>query len=507
MKHLRKGGGVRFWLALFLYSVGKLPLVKLAPVISGIAQKIDGLRKGYETEFEHGIYNENLSKLKTNFSASDNKDFSKFYDFVIIGSGPGAAVAADLLPRNSSCLIIEKGKLSNLSNSPHHSLSHVKEEFSKGGQEFILASGLPQFAQGSVLGGGSEVNAGLFHELPDFIKHNFLSKISVDLELWNQSEKYIRSLLRISRKNLDENLSLIHRGAVSLGLEHENIPRWRKYTSDSHFEHFGMTSLVWKELSNNENFNFLLGTEVIKIEPFEEKVSINIKVDGEVKRINTKKVIVAAGSIETPYLLARSGLLNWSDTNFQWHPMLRVIAKTRKFDLGFGDLDPIQAWEKDYSLKYGSAVSSPGLLSVGLGRVLSPKETQFLRSYYVSFASTGRGGLIPRTKIPWYRFSEEDRSLKIKGIKKLEELIAAGGGKIMSDKKNRDKYSTVHIFGTLPIKSEIYKEGTCVLSKYQNVFICDGSILPFGPTVNPQAIIMSTVRSKLLHSINELYGQ
>jgi choline dehydrogenase-like flavoprotein len=53
--------------------------------------------------------------------------------------------------------------------------------------------------------------------------------------------------------------------------------------------------------------------------------------------------------------------------------------------------------------------------------------------------------------------------------------------------------STVHIFGSLPINSEIYEKGSLRLKRNPNVFICDGSILPFGPGVNPQAIIMSSV--------------
>jgi hypothetical protein len=124
----------------------------------------------------------------------------------------------------------------------------------------------------------------------------------------------------------------------------------------------------------------------------------------------SKNVILAAGTIQTPYLLCSSNLVPWNRTNFQWHPMLRTVVETKASDLGSDDIDPFQAWTKDRQFKVGAAVSTPGLLAMNLGKILSPDESSRLRSIYISFVSSGKGGLIPRTMIPWYIPSRTDKA-------------------------------------------------------------------------------------------------
>ena len=44
-----------------------------------------------------------------------------------------------------------------------------------------------------------------------------------------------------------------------------------------------------------------------------------------------------------------------------------------------------------------------------------------------------------------------------------------------------------------PVDSGIFEYGTCMLRADNRISVADGSLLPFGPGVNPQAVIMSTV--------------
>ena len=62
------------------------------------------------------------------------------------------------------------------------------------------------------------------------------------------------------------------------------------------------------------------------------------------------------------------------------------------------------------------------------------------------------------------------------------------------EKVNAKKFSTVHIFGTLPISSGVFVAGTNQLKSDQRIRVSDASILPFGPGVNPQGVVMSSVR-------------
>lgn len=200
----------------------------------------------------------------------------------------------------------------------------------------------------------------------------------------------------------------------------------------------------------------------------------------------------------------KSKLIRWRDTSFAWHPMVRIVAKSNPGDLGAGDIDPFQAWTKNRELKFGSAVSTAPLLSVALGRLVSPEEASTLRSYYVSFSSTGRGGITPFLGLPWYKFSKEDIALAQEGLSLLKRVITQGGGKIIKeDKISHKKFSTVHIFGTLPITSSIYIKGSNQLKRDPRIHVSDASILPFGPGVNPQGVVMTSVRVANLGSNNE----
>jgi hypothetical protein len=495
LSHIKSGGKFKFFGLTLLFKLSQISLVKRIPFVYAVAKLPSNLLTAYEVENEHNLLPEPLHSKSLQLVKSEPLNI--FFDYVVIGSGPGAAMATEMLQEGIKILLIEKGDFSKTPHHLHHTLTHVTNDFSNAGQELILARKLPQFAQGSTLGGGSEVNSGLFHRLPEPKKKNFLEKLGISESAWDHCEQFVESYLKVEKMAIALEHSLIYRGAQSLNLNVENIPRWRKYFKNGTFDHFGVYELLWKNFISKPNVTTLLQTTAVKIKSKKEMITISI-VDAEGKKseVRTKKLILAGGAIETPYLLAKSNLISWCDTRFQWHPMYRAIVSTIKTDLGFGDIDPVQAWPDDFLLKFGSAVSTPGLLALGLERRISIEEAQGLRSYYVSFSSSGRGGLVPGTRLPWYLMSAQDKVLSKTGREELEKLITAGGGKFGSERqKVSSKPTTVHIFGTLPVNSRIFLPGTCRLKVNPNIQVCDGSILPIGPGVNPQGVIMTTVRA------------
>ncbi len=497
LEHARMGGLLKFSALFIGLHIARVPYLRRLPVFHFIANLAQNLHTAYSVENEHGLIG--VEKSVAGFFEKDTlaDSFLKCFDYIVVGTGPGGATAVHSIPNDKSVLIIERGGYSRTPHELHHTLAHVRNDFMSAGQEVILAKKLPQFAQGSVLGGGSEVNSGLYHKLPIGKKKLYLSTLDVNEITWDESEKFVEQLLKVQKTDVNIQNSLLFRGARALDLEFKNVPRWREYKEDGSYVHYGMFEIFWKDFIKRPSVTLLLGATVSRIKNFESKVQLSITdSNGKTTTVYGRKIILACGAIGTPFLLAKSGLIDWRDTRFQWHPMYRSIVKTQTEDLGFGDIDPVQAWTKDFSLKFGSAVSTPGLLSLGLGRTISINESRNLRSYYVSFSSTGRGGLVPGSKVPWYFMSEEDKHLANVGKIKLKELIIAGGGEFLNPKNPVfTKPSTVHIFGTLPAGSKIYLPGTCSLALNPNIQICDGSLLPFGPGVNPQGVIMTTVRS------------
>jgi hypothetical protein len=499
-----KSLGIRLLIEMSTYKA----LLKL-PVLKDLLFTAQGLVAGHIAEIEL------IDSLST--SNSSNYEGPKWHgltgnktvDVVIIGSGPGAVEATEIELKCGikDIFVLERGNTPKTPHSLHHSLTHVVQDFSEAGQELIIASGFPLYAQANVIGGGSEVNSGLYHDLPPQNLKDYSAAFGVSEDLWLKEERLTFDKLKPIAMSVLPDQSLLARGAIEASLSYKNIPRWRTYHDDGSFQHRGMNEVYWNATSNKSPVTLVGNCEVLSISvknPEYVQVFCRDTLSGKKSVITSNRIHLSAGAISTPILLARSGIIRWRDTKFAWHPMVRLVARTQTGDLGSGDIDPFQAWTDDRKLKFGAAVSTAPLLSIALGRPVSLNEASELRSYYVSYSSSGKGGLVPILGLPWYKFSKLDRKLARDGVDLLKKLITLGGGKVLnSEKVSYKKFSTVHIFGTLPINSNIYVPGTNQLKVDRRISVSDASILPFGPGVNPQGVVMTAVRVANLGKIVE----
>lgn len=497
-KHLSAGSSFKAFGIRSLLILSRLSIFNRLPVISGLVGTAKSLLYGHMTEskmimtddeFTHSIF---TGVLPTEV------------DVLVVGSGPGAASAVKFENNhdmNASILVLERGDLPRTPHSAHHTLSHVIKDFFQAGQELILAKGFPLFAQANVVGGGSEVNSGLYHDLPEKLRDDYANLIGIPVSAYLEEEKLVRDWLKPEEMDVQESDSIIGRGGPLNSLKVKNVPRWRTYSDSETFVHRGMNETYWNRAVLDSKISLVSNVEVLKLKvdnPDYVLVKARTLYNGEVHYIKAKKIHVSAGTIATPLLLMKSGLIKSRNTRFGWHPMTRVVARCLPTDLGAGDIDPFQAWNYDRSLKFGSAVSTPSLLAVALGRTISHDESKVLRSFYVSFSSSGRGGIISTLKCPWYFYSKQDRILAKKGLTDLISLIEKGGGEVLeANRLNPFKHSTVHVFGSLPLGNKIYVKGTNKLRIDPRISISDASILPIGPGVNPQGVVMSTVSSVL----------
>ncbi len=497
-KQLVQGNLLKTIAIRLLIEISALKFLFKAPVIGSLLKTSEGLLLGHianaqmlERCPQSPAQNRHTQDMIPNFIE---------VDVLVIGSGPGAAVATEIEMSSAdrTICVIERGDVPRTPNELHHSLTHVINDFYQGGQELVVAPGLPLYAQGSVMGGGSEVNSGLFHNLPELYRDDWASAFGITAEEWLRTELITSHQLGPEVMNVKLSNSLLARGAENSNLICENIPRWRSYDDQGGYSHRGMNLLFWNKDEVRSRISFFTNSEAESIDSSNKNfVSVKVRntITGAVTDIRAQRVHVAGGAIATPVILAKSKLIRWSDTEFAWHPMIRVVARTKKDDLGAGDIDPFQAWTVDRNLKFGSAVSTAPLLSVALGRLVSIEEAAELRSFYVSFSSSGKGGILPLLNLPWYRFSAKDRALAAQGVEILKEVITLGGGELINPADiTSKKFSTVHIFGTLPINCGIFTPGTNKLKTDNRIRVSDASILPFGPGVNPQGVVMSSVR-------------
>jgi hypothetical protein len=235
------------------------------------------------------------------------------------------------------------------------------------------------------------------------------------------------------------------------------------------------------------------GVEVTRIKTKKKNIHVVARNSaGKKYKIHCEKVILCAGTVSTPLILSRSRLIKLRNAEFNLHVMLRSLVKVPKSDLGAHDIDPFQSWSKDHTLKFGSAVSSPSLLSPTIGREVDEEEIKGLRAFYVSFAPKGKGGFLPLIRLPYFKFNESDRKVFEYAAAELCRTIDADkmSNRVTREKLIAENASTVHIFGSLPICGRIINEFG-ELRKDKRVIVSDGSLLPTAPLVNPQGPIMT----------------
>ncbi len=418
------------------------------------------------------------------------------YDEIVIGSGPGGALAASVsINKGNKVLLLEYGEKAN-KKIPHHSAEQLVADFAYGGLEVILGKKLVPFAQGKVLGGGSQVNSGLYHRTPRLIADKWRQIFNSSEKEWLECEESVEESIKVQTQRKDSLgiycESPILEIARYLNWEHKVIPRWREYNGRN-FVHFGMNETVL-------NSAIQAGLQIMT----KHKVK-NIRIRNGIAHVRTfgmgcsheyraRHITVSAGTIESPKILICSGFAKARDITINFHAMTRLVAIFRRAINDLHDIDPHQTWASNYSAKIGAAVSTPQLLAAtkaNLG-IQSSAEAENTGVYYVSTIPKGRGWFLNLfgNIMPFYSFTKESLQEIEKNTKILKQSLENAGAIEVLGNISDPSISTVHIFGSLPLgSSKVLDELGFVKGTDKIVRVCDGSILPSAPAVNPQGPI------------------
>jgi hypothetical protein len=415
-------------------------------------------------------------------------------DLIIIGSGPGGAITArNANLRNLDFLVIEKGTTPDKSIQSH-SVEQMSKHFSHGGQELMISWPLITFAQGESWGGGSSVNSGLYHEIPDQVKKTWAKDRCFLTEEFASAQIDVATSINVETQN-PETLGIYEESPILrikkfLGWDGGVIPRWRKYLNPDEYIHFGMSETYLHQIRAE---NIVIEHEVNSIRLKEGGVEINVKGSKCCHKITARSVCLSAGTLATPEILVRSKLAKPRDFYFQFHAMVKEIGKFPHDVNNLKDIDPHQIWSKDLNLKIGAAVGTPELLSAIMETKGIENESSFSKicSLYISLPSFGLNGLIKhgRSLNPYFFPNRAMRkSLKLAQAT-LRKSIEAVGGKLLGD--DSLSISTVHIFGSIPLgKSRLVDAQGFLIGSDKRIFIRDASLLPSHPLVNPQGPLM-----------------
>jgi choline dehydrogenase-like flavoprotein len=466
-------------------------------------------------------------------------------EIAIVGSGPGGAITACLLAESGrDVLLIEEGPYYELESCPAFSKEAMLQKYRNGGQTVALGKNNVAYVEGRCVGGGSEINSGLYHRTPPEILEVWRKEFQVDdltpaslLPHFEAGERDV-SVSLLSDPAPAASLKL-HDGAVSLGWKSFEVPRW--FSSRPGIRNHGTRQSMTKTFLPR----FLKsGGHVLpraRIERFrkegEKWLLHGTHSDGKAIRIEAETLFLAAGAIQTPALLRRSGITQNIGNSLRLHPTVKVVAKFPEEVNSVSMGVPVhQVKEFAPRFSFGCGISSPAYLALGLidhpeyARELH-RAWPHLASYYVMI-SGGKGTVraLPGYRDPLVRYElkAEDRRDLAQGLKKLSELLFEAGAvgvypgiSRAAALRSRDDLGglpeilppglanliTIHLFSSCPMgedKSRCATDSFGRVHGFDRLHIADASLLCTAPGVNPQGSIMALARRNALRFLKQV---
>jgi hypothetical protein len=430
------------------------------------------------------------------FSSPEYDFTGEVFDLIVIGSGPGGAIAALRAAENGKkVLILEAGSSYVPSSIQHHSLDQTELQFKNSGLSFIYGLTPVIYAEGRTLGGGSEVNSGLYHRLEGQHRVDVLKSLEVSDSEWTDLELLVESELSVQTnpKSIEPNHGLIL-GARQSNLITREIPRWRIYEPEE--QHQGMQQTYLKK-ALDKGVSFKTGEKVIRLNRTDYLEVFSAKDHLSIKKYRSRELVLSCGTIETPSLLNSSGFLD-RNLPLNFHPMIRAVA-SQDMSINEGDLFPSwQAWTKDLKYKYGYSVStypylSATLKSFGELEEFSVESLSTMAAYFASFALEDSRARLTRFRnrlVPNIVWGKKDRESIDHVSETLRQVLERGKASRVWPQVGRSAVTTVHLFGSLPIHGCSLIDNRGRLLREPRIRISDGSLFPRAPWGNPQGPIM-----------------
>lgn len=477
------------------------------------------------------------------------QDLKERYDVCVVGGGPGGMLSATLLAEKGlHVLLIERGIYTPQKETVPFGASELRDRYKNAGITAMLGAPTVNYVEGSCLGGGSEVNSGLYHRpSPEMIQrwsrsHQIESFEYQDLEpLLELNEKEL-AISYLPGEASRPSLKLAE-GADRMGWQSMEVPRWFKYDETYSPERPTGIRRSATEVYLNRLFaaggSVLLSAkaDLITLSP-QGDWCCELLVAGQRKVVRSEYLFLSAGAIDTPFLLLKSRLGTNVGNSLAVHPTIKVMAKfaepVNSPAVGV-PVHQVKQFAPAYS--FGCAISSlPFLVAQGMSRDdLATREIidewQHFFTYY-AMTSGGRGRIrkLPLLTDPvvQYHLSAQDLRLLAKATRDLCRLLLAAGAVDLhvSDRsiakisridqlihipgtldKRYAELMTIHVMGSCPMGED---RAVCAANSWgrlhglERIYVADASLFPGALGANPQGTLMAMVRRNINKFLAEI---
>lgn len=465
-------------------------------------------------------------------------------EIVVIGSGPGGAITACLLAEaGRDVLLVEEGDHLPLSSCEPFSKTEMLQKYRNGGQTVAFGRNKIAYVEGRCVGGGSEINSGLYHRTPP----EMLERWRKEFQLESSSEKDLLPHFEHCERDLSvaplpgqasPASRKLQEGAARLSWHALEVPRWFRYEPDGTGRRQSMTETFIPRFQNaggklqpNTRVECLRrnGTGWVLAATHRSGARVHIAAD---------HVFVCAGAVHTPALLRRSGITRNIGNALQVHPTVKIVAQfPEPVNTAAMGVPVHQVKEFAPRLSFGGSISSPAYLALGLldhpeAARTTAAEWHHRAVYYAMITSEGTGTVrtLPGFRDPLVRYAltASDRNHLADGLRKLAQLLFASGATTLYPSLTRGpvlrreegeatlpgvvpdggaNLMTIHLFSSCPMGEDVARCAADSFGRvhgFQNLYVNDASLLCTAPGVNPQGSIMAIARRNALKFLGKL---
>lgn len=287
-------------------------------------------------------------------------------DFVIVGSGAGGGCSAAVLSEAGfDVVVVEKGGYFAERDFEHLEAEATRDMYLYGMRLATTDLGV-QVIAGSTLGGGTVVNYSTSFKTPDFVLRQWAEESGIDAFVSGEIETALDIAAERLGVNTDSSAAgkrdvVMEEGLKRLGWHVDALPRAvRGCTQDERCGFCGFGCRVgakqssmrtWLEDAAANGTRIVVGADVRKVRIEGGRATgVEARLDGKRVVINASKgVIAAAGAIESPALLLRSGLRGRVGHDLHLHPGNAAFGV---FD------DDVRIWEGTLQARYSAEFRS-----------------------------------------------------------------------------------------------------------------------------------------------------
>ena len=471
---------------------------------------------------------------------------------VIVGSGAGGAtMAAELADAGVDVVVVEEGGYHPTESFTAEAGRALRTLYRDGGLGLALGKPPVLFSEGRCVGGSTVVNGGMSWRTPGRVLQRWAEEEGIaaigerDMEPHFAKVESRISVARQDPETIGNDMRLLKAGADAKGWK--IIPNLRNQlhcAGTNNCTNGCPTGAKRSMLVTNVPRALARGARLFadcRVERITRSGGIVTGIEGRFVRpgghrgprltVRAQVVVAAGGAVQTPALLARSGLRSRSGLlgrNLSLHPNAKVIAFFDEEVVGWHGVH--QAYQVREFAGDGILLTAvnlpPSLVALGLpghgrdlGQVMAGYNHMITAGCLIEDTGTGRvrnvPGLGPQV---FYQLTDQDAERVVRGITLTAELMfAAGARRILlpfdgapevrdpaglqdllarAVPKKSIELFTVHLMGTARM-SENPRHGVVdsfgAFHGVPGLFVADASLFPTPIGVNPMETIMALV--------------